>query len=95
MELYEKKSNPKSLDVPHYFLGIIGVIQVHQRKGYAKQIIEEVQRMSESHPTSQGVCLCTENPFNVPIYEHLGYKVICEADVESIHTWAMFRENRK
>jgi len=94
-ESYEKKANPKGLDVPHYFLGIIGVVQAHQGKGYAKQIIEEVQRMSETHPTSKGVCLCTEDPPNVPLYEHIGYKVISEADVGDIHTWAMFRGNRK
>lgn len=93
-EAYEEKSSP-GIDAPHYFLGIIGVLASHQGKGYAKQIIEEVQRMSESHPTSKGVCLCTEDPPNVPIYEHLGYKVIREADVGDIHTWAMFRENRQ
>jgi GNAT superfamily N-acetyltransferase len=92
---YEKQSNPKGLDGPHYFLGIIGVMQGHQGKGYAKKIIEEVQRMSETHPTSKGVCLCTEDPPNVPLYEHIGYKVVSEADVGNIHTWAMFRENRK
>ncbi|UCH66582.1 MAG: GNAT family N-acetyltransferase [Ignavibacterium sp.] len=93
-EAYGEKSNPR-LDESHYFLGIIGVLQAHQGKGYAKQIIEEVQRLSETHPTSKGVCLCTEDPPNVPLYEHLGYKVISEADVEDVHTWAMFRENRK
>jgi GNAT superfamily N-acetyltransferase len=93
-ESYEKKANP-GLDAPHYFLGIIGVVQAHQGKGYAKNIIEEVHRMSEAHSTSTGVCLSTEDPPNVPIYEHLGYKVISEADVGEIHTWAMFRENRE
>lgn len=92
-ESYEKKANP-GLDVPHYFLGIIGVVQAHQGKGYAKNIIEEVQRMSEAHPKSKGVCLCTEDSPNVPLYEHIGYKVISEADVGEIHTWAMFRKNR-
>ncbi len=93
-ESYEKKSYPR-LEDPHYFLGIIGVLRTHQGKGYAKQIIEEVQQMSETHLSSKGVCLCTEDPPNVPLYEHLGYKVISEADVGYIHTWAMFRENRK
>ena len=32
-EAYEKKSNPKGLDGPHHFLGIIGVEQAHQGKG--------------------------------------------------------------
>lgn len=95
LESYERKSNPKSLDVSHYFLGIIGVKPAHQGKGYARRIIEEVQLMSEAHSLSKGVCLCTEHPSNVPLYEHLGYKVISEADVGEIHTWAMFRKNRK
>jgi len=95
LESYEKKSEPKDLDVPHYFLGIIGVEKTYQGKGYAKRIIEEVQRMSENHTASKGVYLCTESPPNVPFYEHLGYRVISEADVGEIHTWAMFRENRK
>lgn len=94
LESYERKSNPINLHVPHYFLGIIGVKQAHQGKGHAKKIIEEVQHLSENHPTSKGVCLCTESSPNVPLYEHFGYKVISETDVEDIHTWAMFRENR-
>jgi GNAT superfamily N-acetyltransferase len=89
-ESYEKKANP-GLNVPHYFLGIIGALQAHQGKGYAKKIIEEVQRMSEAHSTSIGVCLCTEDPPNVPLYEHFGYKILSETDVGEIHTWAMFR----
>jgi GNAT superfamily N-acetyltransferase len=93
LESYEKKANP-GLDEPHYFLGIIGVLQTHQGKGYAKKIIEEVHQMSETHLTSKGICLCTEDPPNVPLYEHIGYKVISEVDVEDIHSWAMFRENR-
>ena len=93
LETYEKKSDPKDLNLPHHFLGIIGVKPVHQGKGHAKKIIEEVHRMSETHLTSKGVCLCTENSLNVPLYEHLGYKIISEADVGDIHTWSMYREN--
>jgi GNAT superfamily N-acetyltransferase len=92
-ESYEKKANP-GLNVPHYFLGIIGALQAHQGKGYATKIIEEVQRISEAHSTSTGVCLCTEDPPNVPLYEHFGYKILSETDVGEIHTWAMFRKNR-
>ena len=95
LESYEKKSHPNTLDVSYYFLGIIGVKPAHQGKGYAKRIIEEVQRMSEAHSSSKGVCLCTESPQNVPLYEHLGYKIISEAEVGDIHTWAMYRDNRK
>jgi hypothetical protein len=36
-----------------------------------------------------GVCLSTEDPENVPMYLHLGFEVVSEADIDEIHTWSL------
>ena len=35
-------------------------------------------------------CLNTETASNVALYEHLGFEVVGEADVEDLHTWCLF-----
>ncbi len=75
----------------HYFLGIIGVLPDYQGKGLAKLLIRDLIEESINDPRSNGVCLTTENPDNVPIYKHLGFQVINEADIEDLHTWCMYR----
>jgi GNAT superfamily N-acetyltransferase len=94
LESYENESSGHEPEAPHYFLGIIGVSPAYQGKGYARILIDRLQRLSESDPISTGVCLSTENARNLPIYKHLGFEVIAEAQVGELHTWCMFRHNR-
>lgn len=79
--------------VPHFFIGMLGVRAAAQGKGYAARLMREIQARSKAHADSQGVALCTESASNLPFYERLGYRVTAEADVGTIHTWAMWRPN--
>ena len=49
--------------------------------------------MSESDPISRGVSLSTENPKNVSLYEHFGYRIVSHETVGEIETWGFFRED--
>lgn len=81
---------------PHYYLGIIAVHPDSQGQGYARKLIDEIQRMSESEPVSTGVSLSTENPQNVSIYEHMGFEVFAKSQVfDDLYTWGLFRANGK
>ncbi len=87
---YENQSSIGEPKVPHHFLGMIGVHPHHQKKGYAATLMNFVKEMASKNSESNGVCLSTEIPSNVPFYEHHGYRVISEADVGELHSWCMF-----
>jgi ribosomal protein S18 acetylase RimI-like enzyme len=93
LKAFERASSSFVPDKPFYYLGMIGVRPEWQGKRLARTLIDHLHGMSEADPVSTGVCLSTEDPANVPLYEHLGYRVLGEADVGEIHTWGMFREN--
>lgn len=93
LERYETESDLDAPQEPLHFLGIIGVHPAAQGQGLARELIEHLFGMSERHSDSTGVCLNTEAARNVPFYEHLGFEVVAERDVGSLHTWCMFRRN--
>ena len=72
---------------------MIGVHPEAQGRGYGRMLLDAVQALSEGHSTSTGVALDTENPENVPIYEHCGYRVIAETNLEGVPIWCMLRPN--
>jgi ribosomal protein S18 acetylase RimI-like enzyme len=80
-------------DDPHFYLFVVGVDPYFQGQGYGRKLLDEVHRISERHSTSTGVALDTENPRNVPLYEHLGYHVLTKAKLEELDLWLMFRPN--
>ena len=94
LEAYEKQAGKYEPEITHYYLGIIGVLPGHQGKGYAKFLIENLIEVSESDPNSNGISLSTEKKENIPIYEHFGFNVTGEADIEELHTWCMFRADK-
>ena len=74
---------------------MLGVAPGHQRNGYGRLLLGHIQTMSEADQISTGVSLSTENQSNVAYYERAGYRVTAEANVGDIHTWCMFRPNRR
>lgn len=91
---YERHSSEVEPGDPHYFLGMIGVPPVHRGKGYAGELLNRVKEMSAANTASAGVCLSTEDPRNVILYERFGYRVIAEADIGDMHSWCMFLPTR-
>jgi GNAT superfamily N-acetyltransferase len=87
---YELQSSIGEPKVLHHFLGMIGVHPNFQKKGYAAALMNFVKEIASKNPESNGVCLSTEIPGNVPFYERFGYRVISEADVGELHSWCMF-----
>ncbi len=88
-EHYDKQSGQFKPPAPHYYLGMIGVHPEHQGRGYAKSIIEAVKAMSANDTDSSAVCLNTETEGNVPLYEHLGFRVIGKTEVADFTSWCM------
>ena len=91
LEHYEEVTVKHHPAAPHYFVDILGVRKNHRSKGYARQLLHEIQARSTADAESTGVFLDTEIVENVPLYQHLGYELIAESDVEGLHCWHFFR----
>jgi len=91
-EAYGEATRPFEMPEPHIHLNMIGVRRHRHGTGLGRLLIEEVHRLSAADPDSTGVTLTTENPANVPFYEHLGYRIIGHARVApGLETWGFFR----
>ncbi len=80
------------IDAPHIHLDMIGVSEASQGSGLSRILIEHVHCMSREDDGSQGVTLTTEDPANVSLYEHFGYRVVGHSRVSpALETWGFFR----
>lgn len=78
---------------PHWHLNMIGVRRHHAGRGLGRRLLQAVHRHAAAEPTPTGVSLTTELPANVPLYEHLGYRVIGQAPIApGVGTWGMWRD---
>lgn len=85
-------ANAVDTDVPNLHVDMIGVLPAARGRGLARRLLEEAHRRSLQDPGSTGVSLTTENPANVPFYEHLGYRVIGHRRItDDFATWGFFR----
>lgn len=92
LKQFEKAAERNEPKEPHYFVGMLGVLPEEQGNGYARLLLEEVRDMSRRAGCS-GVALSTEDPANLPFYEHIGFSVLGSARVEDMPTWSMWWPN--
>ena len=91
-EAFATACAPFEVPNPHIHLNMIGVSRAAQRSGLGRVLMDHVHGMSLRDPLSEGVTLTTEDPSNVPLYEHFGYRVVGHAHVPpGLETWAFFR----
>lgn len=93
-ERYATLADARKPAAPHHGVGVIGVHPDAQGRGYGRLLLDAIQAIAISHPTSTGVYLDTENPVNVTIYERCGYRQIGTAPFEGgVEIWYLFRPN--
>jgi len=91
-DAFARACAPFQIDAPHLHLNMIGVRRSGQGSGLGRRLIDRVHEMSRSDEASVGVTLTTEDPANVPIYQHLGYEIVGHATVApDLRTWGFFR----
>ena len=81
-----------AINEPNLHLNMIGVRGTHAGRGLGRLLLDHVHARSVSDPDSTGVTLTTESRDNVPLYEHLGYRLVGHEHVsDSLATWGFFR----
>jgi GNAT superfamily N-acetyltransferase len=93
LEAYSQLTDRLRPTKSHFYLSLIGVDPQAQGRGYGRTLFDAIQSLSEAHRTSTGVALDTENPINVPLYEHFGYHVVTKTKLDGLDVWYMFRPN--
>lgn len=78
---------------PHWTLQLLGVDPVYQGKGYASTLLKPM--LARIDRENLPCYVETHNERNVPIYQHLGFKVVEEGIIPGteVTNWAMLREN--
>ena len=92
LERFEKASDFNEPREAHYFVGMLGVLPGDQGRGHARQLLEYVRGLSQSAGCA-GIALSTEDPANVPFYEHMGFEVVGQGQVDDLPTWSMWWPN--
>jgi GNAT superfamily N-acetyltransferase len=83
-----------AVERPHLFLDMLGVRSRYKGRGLGRLLLDAVHDHSRAHVTSEGVRLTTENPANVELYRHFGYRLIGHAPVaDGLETWVLFRSD--
>ena len=76
---------------PHFYLLILAAHPDFQGTGCGRVLLETLQARSAGDPRSRGVCLETENPRNVPFYEHIGFRVVARNRYADLEITTLFR----
>lgn len=79
-------------DVPRLHLNMVGITPAEHGRGLGGRLIDAAVRLADNHPAAEGVSLTTEDPDNLPLYRHLGFRETGHHRVaDGLETWAMFR----
>ncbi len=85
---------PLGISEPNYHLNMIGVGRRLRGQGAARVLLDALHGMSAAEPRSCGVTLTTDDPANVTLYQHFGYRLTGEVEVPgAFRTWGFFRPN--
>lgn len=82
-EIYEAASERYKPQLPHYYLGVIGVDPSRQGIGGGGALLRAFCGQSDGDPRSAGTYLETGNPANVTYYEHFGFELTGKAQLDS------------
>jgi ribosomal protein S18 acetylase RimI-like enzyme len=93
-EAYGEVTRKFVIEQPHYHLAMLGVRSSYAGKGLARRLLDILHERSYRDRESRGVTLNTEDPRNIPLYQHFGYRVIGQARVsDELQTWAFYRDD--
>jgi len=76
---------------PHWYLHIMGVDSLYQKKGYASLLLRT--KLSEIDEQNMPCYIETHSEKNVPMYEHFGFEVVEKTFLpkSDVSVWGMLR----
>ena len=88
-----------SFPEPRFHLDMLGTRPESVGRGHGRRLLDFLHTLSRCDPDSVGVSLTTEDPANVPFYEHFGYKIVGHErfgaktfqDGAEFESWGFFR----
>ena len=78
----------------HYYLICIGVAPEFMGMGIGKKMLNTIHTIVDNDISSIGIGLDTENPNNVALYEHFGYKLTGTEELDGLTIYTMFRPRK-
>jgi len=91
-EEFVRAWEPLGVAEPNIHVNMLAVPPRHQGRGLGRRLLERVHAMSRERKDSRGVTLTTESAANVPLYEHMGYRVVGHRHVgPGLETWGLYR----
>lgn len=78
----------------HYYLICIGVDPKFMGMGIGKKTLNTIHTIVDEDTTSIGIGLDTENPNNISLYEHFGYKLTGTENLGGLTIYTMFRPSK-
>ncbi|HEX6105927.1 MAG TPA: GNAT family N-acetyltransferase [Gemmatimonadales bacterium] len=93
-DAFSRACQPFAIDRPHLHLNMLGVPPRHQGRGIARVLLGRVHAVSWARTDSVGVTLSTEDPANLSLYRHFGYRTVGHVRVApELESWGFFRED--
>ena len=90
LAIYEGLAAQYAPDVPHYYLGVIGVDPAKRGRGIGMRLISSFCALSAADGLSHGVYLETAQPSNVRFYQRAGFIETGRGTMGSATLWCMY-----
>jgi ribosomal protein S18 acetylase RimI-like enzyme len=91
-DAFSRACQPLTVDVPHLHLNMLGIRPEYQGRGLGRELLAGVHALSRERADSEGVTLTTEDPNNVALYQHFGYRVVGHVRITpELESWGLFR----
>ena len=78
----------------HHYLICIGVAPEFIGMGIGKKMLNTIHTIVDEDTSSIGIGLDTENPNNLALYEHFGYKLTGTESLDGLTIYTMFRPSK-
>ena len=72
---FESASDENEPAGRYHFVGMLGVRRSAQGRGHGRALLDRVKQLAVDDG-QDGVALSTEDPANLPFYEHVGFEVV-------------------